>query len=191
MIYDGLCLHGGFLKWGYPWIIHFRLAFPLTKTIQLWGIPVSGNPHLDWSILMANLWDVECLWDICQIWNNVNDYLYLSMVYVWDMCGIPMGIYIGYVWDRYGICMGMYGISVGYLWDIYGICMGYMICMDIYGTCVKFYGMSMAYLWDIWDLWNSSENGLDSISWHLYKSFDTMWSPVATHITCALQVDRS
>ena len=31
--------HGGFLKWGYPQIIHLKIGFPIKKTFQLLGIP--------------------------------------------------------------------------------------------------------------------------------------------------------
>ena len=38
------CPHGGFHKWGYPWIIHFRLGFSLIN--DPFGTPIYGNPHI-------------------------------------------------------------------------------------------------------------------------------------------------
>ena len=38
-------LFGGFLKWGYPQIIHFNRMSPYKQSI--WGYPIDGKPHLD------------------------------------------------------------------------------------------------------------------------------------------------
>ena len=38
--------HGGFLKWGYPISSSILIGFSLTKTIQLLGTSIVGNPHI-------------------------------------------------------------------------------------------------------------------------------------------------
>ena len=37
--------YGGFLKQGYPQIIHFQMVFSLINH-PFWGAPISGNPHI-------------------------------------------------------------------------------------------------------------------------------------------------
>ena len=44
--YTMLYPHGGFLKWGYPQSSSSFVGFSPTKTIQLWGSPIYGNPHV-------------------------------------------------------------------------------------------------------------------------------------------------
>ena len=50
-------LSGGFLKWGYPQIIHFKWDFPqkLYKNHPFWGTPIYGIPHVSFLGDMGHL----------------------------------------------------------------------------------------------------------------------------------------
>jgi hypothetical protein len=55
----------GFLKWGYPYIIHFRLGFSWIfpyKPSGYWGFPIYGNLYVDLTMLWYVQDHVNLMW---------------------------------------------------------------------------------------------------------------------------------
>ena len=69
-------IYGGFLKWGYPQIIHFRRIFPYKPSI--WGYPVYGHLHMASRLLPYLIVSkpYETLWNPMKpyetLWNPSN-----------------------------------------------------------------------------------------------------------------------
>jgi hypothetical protein len=64
----------------------------------------------------------------------------ISMIFLWDFCGIP----VGFPWYFYDI---FFGTTIGFLWDADGISMGFLwgfkrmsmgVSLDSYGISMMF-----------------------------------------------------
>ena len=73
-----LYIYGGFLKWGYPQIIHFRLGFSLTKAIELLGYRHFRKPPYLYLLWLLNKLILAIVTSITYIYITIYIYYIIT-----------------------------------------------------------------------------------------------------------------